>query len=130
MNISIETNASSVINKLQETCSVFNSNMGKVYRPDGCERLILFLKDINLPKPDKYRTIQLIAFLQQLVSYQGFYDDNLEFVGVENIQIVCSMTSDSGRYALSSRFTAIMRILCVDYPEESELRKYHIHYNF
>lgn len=41
---------------------------------------MLYLKDINLPKPDKYQTIQLIAFLQQIISHRGFYDENLEFV--------------------------------------------------
>ena len=45
----------------------------------------IYLKDINLPKPDKYDTIQLISFLQQIVCYKGFYDDNLEFVGLERI---------------------------------------------
>lgn len=47
--------------------------------------MILYLKDINLPKPDKYDTIQLIAFLQQIVCYKGFYDDNLEFVYLERV---------------------------------------------
>ena len=51
-----------------------------MYRPRECQRLIIYLKDINLPKPDKYNTIQLIAFLQQIVCYKGFYDDNLEFL--------------------------------------------------
>lgn len=43
-------------------------------------RLVLFLRDINLPKADKYGTSQVMAFLQQLLTYQGFYN-KLEFVG-------------------------------------------------
>jgi hypothetical protein len=35
------------------------------------------MKDINLPKPDKYETMQLVAFLQQLITYNGFYDESL-----------------------------------------------------
>jgi hypothetical protein len=31
---------------------------------------VLFLKDINLPRPDKYDTCALIAFLQQLVTFK------------------------------------------------------------
>jgi dynein heavy chain 2 len=50
--------------------------------------LILYLKDINLPKPDKWGTSQLITFLQQLITYNGFYDDALEFVKLDGIQIV------------------------------------------
>ena len=49
-----------------------------MFRPKA-ERLILYLKDVNLPKPDKYGTMQLIAFLQQLILYQGFYN-NLEWM--------------------------------------------------
>jgi P-loop containing dynein motor region len=83
-----------------------------VLRPKDSERLILYLKDLNLPKPDKYDTIQLIAFLQQLITYTGFYDDRLEWVGLEKIQIVASMNPATtvGRHPLSTRFTAIVRI--------------------
>lgn len=45
---------------------VISSNTGRVYRPKDCERLVLYLKDLNLPKPDKWGTSQLIAFLQQV----------------------------------------------------------------
>jgi dynein heavy chain 2 len=75
-----------------------------------------------LCKPDKYDTIQLIAFLQQLVCYKGFYDDNLEFVNLERIQIIASMNPATtiGRHKLSSRFTANVRIAYTDYaPTES-----------
>ena len=37
-----------------------------MYRPKDAERLVLYLKDINLPKPDKWGTSMLIAFLQQV----------------------------------------------------------------
>ena len=43
-------------------------------------RLVLFLRDINLPKADKYGTSQVMAFLQQLLTYSGFYN-KLEFLG-------------------------------------------------
>ena len=44
-------------------------------------KLVLYLRDINLPKADKYGTSQVMAFLQQLLTYQGFFDSKLEFVG-------------------------------------------------
>lgn len=77
------------------------------------------MKDINLPKPDKYNTIQLIAFLQQMISHRGYYDESLEFIYLdEKIQVVASMASSTtvGRHDLSSRFTANVRVLTVDYP--------------
>jgi dynein heavy chain 2 len=81
------------------------------------------LKDINLPKPDKYDTIQLIAFLQQIVCYKGFYDENLEFVYLERVQIVASMNPSTtiGRHKISTRFTANVRIAYVEYPSAEEL---------
>ena len=84
---------------------------------------VLFLKDINLPRPDKYDTCALIAFLQQLVTFKGFYDEHLEFLGIERVHIVCTMNPATtvGRHALSTRFTAIVRIAFMDYPDSSEL---------
>ena len=47
----------------------------------------------------------LIAFLQQILTYGGFYDNNLEWVGLEAVQIVGSMTAGTGlgRHQLSTR---------------------------
>jgi imidazolonepropionase-like amidohydrolase len=70
-----------------------------------------------------YNTCQLIAFLQQLITFDGFYDESLEFLKIERIQIVASMNAATtvGRHTLSSRFTAVVRIYVVDYPESLEL---------
>ena len=54
--------------------------------PKGAERLVLYLKDLNLPKPDMYTTVQLVSFLQQLITYEGYFDSNLEW---------CVLTRDS-----------------------------------
>ena len=66
VHCSAQTSPVHVLQKLQQTCMVISSNTGRVYRPKDCERLILYLKDINLPKPDKWGTSQLIAFIQQV----------------------------------------------------------------
>jgi dynein heavy chain 2 len=97
-----------------------SSGLGRILKPKDCSRLVLYLKDINLPKPDKYQTIQLISFLQQLISHKGFYDPvTLEFVHLdEKIQLVCSMLPSTyiGRHEITQRFTAIARILAIDCP--------------
>ncbi|XP_069998938.1 cytoplasmic dynein 2 heavy chain 1 isoform X2 [Penaeus vannamei] len=112
-----------ILQKLAQMCMVISTNTGRVYRPKDCERLIVYLKDLNLPKPDKWGTCQLITFLQQVVTYNGFYDQNLEWVGLEGVQIVASMTSGSalGRHKLSTRFTSIVRIASIGYPERDQL---------
>uniref|UniRef100_W5MJK1 Cytoplasmic dynein 2 heavy chain 1 n=1 Tax=Lepisosteus oculatus TaxID=7918 RepID=W5MJK1_LEPOC len=124
VHCSAQTSSRHVLQKLTQTCLVISSNTGRVYRPKDCERLILYLKDINLPKPDKWGTSNLIAFLQQVLTYHGFYDENLEWVGLENIQIVASMSAGGtvGRHALTSRFTSIVRICTIDYPDREQLQ--------
>lgn len=123
LHCNARTTAEHVISKIAETCSLFSSPEGRTYRPRDSERLVLYLKDINLPKPDQYSTCMLIAFLQQLITFGGFYDTNLEFLRLEKVQIVASMNAATtvGRNALSTRFTANVRVGVVDYPDEHEL---------
>ena len=96
-----------------------------MYKPRDSENLVLYLKDINLPKPDMYDSCMVIAFLQQLITFRGFYDRKLDFLGLDkNIQLVATMNPATtvGRHPLSTRFTAIARLGAIDYPEPSELK--------
>ncbi|XP_069495113.1 cytoplasmic dynein 2 heavy chain 1 isoform X2 [Ambystoma mexicanum] len=124
VHCSAQTTSRHVLQKLSQTCLVLSTNTGRVYRPKDCERLVLYLKDINLPKPDKWGTSTLVAFLQQVLTYHGFYDENLEWVGLENIQIVTSMSAGGtiGRHKLTSRFTSVVRICAIDYPDRDQLQ--------
>ncbi|CAD8135851.1 unnamed protein product [Paramecium octaurelia] len=131
INCNAQTSASQIIQKLNQICAKGTSALGRVYKPKDCSRLILYLKDINLPKPDKYQTIQLIAFLQQLITHRGFYDENLEFVYLDDkIQIVSSMNPPStiGRHQLSTRFTANVRIYYIEQPSNDELQQIYQEY--
>lgn len=120
-----QTSPVHIVQKLQQACMTISGGVsgGKTLRPRDCENLVLYLKDINLPKPDKWGTSQLIAFLQQILTYHGFYDEENEWIGLDGIQIVASMnpTSTLGRHKLTSRFTSRVRILSVDYPNSNEL---------
>lgn len=123
VHCSAQTLASHVIHKLSSVCQMSQTQTGRVLRPKDAARVVLYLKDINLAKPDKYDTAELVAFLQQLVTYQGFYDKNLDFVGLQNIHVVASMNPSTtvGRYALTTRFTANVRIAYVAYPDKDAL---------
>eukprot|EP01049_Picozoa_sp_SAG25_P002666 SAG25_NODE_143_length_14049_cov_6.050817_1_plen_2680_part_10 len=123
INCSALSDALTVIQKLNQSCVLQSSSSGRVLRPKGCERLILYLKDLNLPKPDSYDTVQLISFLQQLITYKGYFAANLEWIGLENVQIVGSMCPSTamGRHPLSTRFTAITRIATLAYPARAQL---------
>lgn len=56
----------------------------------------------------------------QVITYNGFYDHNLEWVGLEGVQIVASMNAGTGlgRHKLTTRFTSIVRICCIGYVRE------------
>eukprot|EP00759_Apiculatamorpha_spiralis_P039816 PhF_6_TR38629/c0_g1_i1/m.57632/K10414/DYNC2H, DNCH2; dynein heavy chain 2, cytosolic len=124
LNCNAQTSAAHVIQKLNSTCQVFSTNQGRVLRPRDAERLLLYLKDVNLPRPDRYGTVQLHSFLQQLILYHGFYDADLEWIGVEKVHIVASMNSQgtSGRYPVAPRFAAIVSIISVSYPDQASLK--------
>ena len=123
VHCSAQTLSTHVIHKLSQQCLVSQTQSGRLYRPKDAARLVLYLKDINLPKPDKYETAELVAFLQQLVTYKGFYDKSLDFIELQNIQLVASMNPSTtvGRYPLSTRFTANARLAYVAYPEKEAL---------
>lgn len=66
VHCSAQTSSRHILQKLGQTCMLLSSNTGRVFRPKDCENLVLYLKDINLPKPDKWGTSNLTAFLQQV----------------------------------------------------------------
>ena len=112
-----------VIQKLSQVCLTVSSSNGRIFTPKECDRLILYFKDLNLAKPDKYGTSMIISFLQQLITYNGFYDNNNEWIGLQDIQIVGSMTAGSGlgRHQLSTRFTSIIRVFSLTEPDKEQL---------
>ena len=63
INCNAQTRAFHVLHKLNQMCTQSSGSQGRIYRPKECQKLIIYLKDINLPNPDRYETIQLIAFL-------------------------------------------------------------------
>ena len=112
-----------VMEKLSQICLTVSSSNGRVYTPKEADRLILYFKDLNLAKPDKYGTSQLISFLQQILTYNGFFDKNNEWVGLEAIQIVGSMTAGTGlgRHPLTTRFTSIIRTLSITEADKDQM---------
>jgi dynein heavy chain 2 len=123
VHCSAQTTASHVQAKLLDACGVFTTNLGRVLRPKEGDRLVLYLKDLNLPKPDKYDTSQLISFLQQLITHRGFYNDDLEWLTIERVQIVAQMNGvpSVGRHSLSTRLTSIVRIASINYSDKIQL---------
>ena len=85
---------------------IISTNTGRVYRPKDCERLIVYLKDLNLPKPDKWGTSQLIAFLQQVYTHTCMCTELLRPNQAETA--ICSCTF--GTYIYFLKFRAYKRL--------------------
>ena len=120
-----QTNSQQIISQLLESCARSTTAAGPILRPKDCTRLILYLRDINLARPDEYESTELISFLQQIHSHRGFYDEELEFTHLDqNIQFAVSMNpcSDIGRHEISTRLTASTNILYIDYPTKEDMK--------
>jgi dynein heavy chain 2 len=116
INCNASTSALDLIRRLQAQSLVVNSINGKVYKPKEGSRFILYLQNLNIIDPDIYETIGLVEFLLQILTYKGFYDENLEFVQIENIQMIITMQNPTlrGRNQLSTRFTSRMQLVVMD----------------
>uniref|UniRef100_A0A158PNV8 Cytoplasmic dynein 2 heavy chain 1 (inferred by orthology to a C. elegans protein) n=1 Tax=Anisakis simplex TaxID=6269 RepID=A0A158PNV8_ANISI len=123
LHCNAQTSAEQLIQVLTQHCVHASSTSGRVLKPKDKPNLIVYLKSINLVKPDKWGCCELIAFVQQLLTYQGFYDEKLEWIGLQNVQLVASIIVDDvvARQPLASRFTSLMRICSVRYPCKTSL---------
>ena len=103
--------------------SLATCTSGRIYRSKEGQRLVFYMKDINLPSPDKYDISEIVMFLSQVVMHNGFYDGDLEFVQVEHIQIEPSIAPASTlcRLPLAARLTANLRVCAISYPSMEEL---------
>ncbi|EJD73854.1 cytoplasmic dynein 2 heavy chain 1, variant [Loa loa] len=123
LHCSALTGSQQVIDLLHQYCVQISSASGRVLKPKEKQNLVFYIKAINVVKPDKWGTCEIIAFLQQLLTYEGYYNEKLEWISLENIQLVLSITlaNDEGHYLLPSRFVSLLRICAVDYPTKDEL---------
>ena len=55
----------------------------------------------------------------QVINYQGCYDNNGEWLVMDNIQLVCTLNLNhsQGRFQLSSRFISLLRVAVVGYAQ-------------
>ncbi|KAK2952775.1 putative Cytoplasmic dynein 2 heavy chain 1 [Blattamonas nauphoetae] len=128
INCSSQTSANQVAHSIKQHCLVLSSAHGRTLRPKRGDRIILFLSDLHLPQPDKYGTVEVVAFIQQILTYGGFFDSDLEWTALENIQIIATIVADTtgastGVSILPSRFTANVCVCAIPYPSSTSLLK-------
>uniref|UniRef100_A0A7E4URM5 Cytoplasmic dynein 2 heavy chain 1 n=1 Tax=Panagrellus redivivus TaxID=6233 RepID=A0A7E4URM5_PANRE len=123
MHCSAQTTAEHIEQLLAQYCVQVSSATGRVLKPKDRENLVLYLKSPDLVKPDRYGSAMLICFLQQLLAYHGYYDKNLDWIGLEAVQVVISVSNAPGseRFGLPTRFLSLMRAIVLEMPSDDEL---------
>ena len=85
---------------------------GRVLRPKKGERLIVHIENLELSRKDKWGCSRIVALLQQIISHNGFYNDNQQWVAIEKTQFIFSLFDENDE--LNSRFTSLLRMCRVD----------------
>ena len=81
----------------------------KIYAPPNNKTMAIFIDDLNMPKPEKYKAQPPIELLRQWMDHGGWYDrrDTIEkhFKNIVNVQFVAAMgPPGGGRNAVTQRY--------------------------
>ncbi|CAD5207663.1 unnamed protein product [Bursaphelenchus okinawaensis] len=123
LNCGARTSATDIMDLLIRNCVQTQSAAGRSLRPKDKDNLILYLKSIDLIQQDKYGSSVTVSFLEDILHYHGFYDNNNDWTNLENIQIVCTFAypPSAGRSIISTRFICSSRLMFMDPPVNEEL---------
>ncbi|RWS24479.1 cytoplasmic dynein 2 heavy chain 1-like protein 3, partial [Leptotrombidium deliense] len=105
--------------KLRETCVLMNLGSQKVLKTSNGSKLIIYVRHVELIEADKWQSKYLLAFLTNLISYKGYYDEeSLEWISVDNFQVIATCVSSE---YVDSKLFSLLHIINVDLPESDEL---------
>ncbi|QDZ22651.1 heavy chain of dynein [Chloropicon primus] len=105
VHCSTNTSTSDIMHVLKDTCDEVTSAKGRTLRPRSTPKLVLLIRGLHVPAADKYGTVQLVQLIQQLITYNGLYDEKNEYVALKDIHIVCTISSTESAL-LRERFTS------------------------
>lgn len=117
-----DTTSSDVVCKLKECCSFTSSgSSSRSLRANNGAKLILYLRHLELLKPDEWGSVSVVAFLTSLISQSGFFDESsLEWITVQNFIVICTCT-DIDR--LDMRFLNRVHVSEVSLPPLAEFEQ-------
>lgn len=97
------------------------SGSQKLLQPPGNTSLVVVLHDLDLVRPDKYGTVQLLAFLEHALQHGGFYDSHLEFVVLRRTHFILTAgaTSADGTVPLPPRLARSVYTLAMAPVDEA-----------
>ncbi|CDO96152.1 unnamed protein product [Kluyveromyces dobzhanskii CBS 2104] len=125
MNFSKDTTVDSLLRTIEQHTTYKSTAEGLIMQPTSFgKQLVVFCDEINLPKPDHYKSQPVILFLRQLLEKNGFWSPKTnKWVSLKKIQIVaaCNPPTDPGRSDMTKRFTRHTAVIMVDYPSKESL---------
>ena len=91
----------------------------------GLKRLIFFVDDVNMPRPDTYGAQPVIELLRQYMDFGGLYDrEHLFWKVIQDVIIVAACAPPGGgRNQLTPRFVRHFNLLNIPAPSEMSLSK-------
>ena len=91
----------------------------------GPGTLLLLLQDVDLPRPDKYGTVEVHEWLHQLLTHGGYYDESegLAWVRVEGLRVALTSREQgaAGRAEPAARLVALLRTVQMRAPGKEAL---------
>eukprot|EP00106_Octopus_bimaculoides_P013835 XP_014781277.1 PREDICTED: dynein heavy chain 6, axonemal-like [Octopus bimaculoides] len=88
------------------------------------KRIIIFIDDLNLPKPDDYGCQKPIELLRQFLDFGGFYDrEKLFWKEIMDVTLSAACgPPGAGRNPVTARFIRHFTILSIPSPSENNLQ--------
>lgn len=116
-----QTTPADLIQTIRKNCSSISSGSNsRIWRASNASKCILYLRNLELLVSDKWNSNPVIAFLVNLLSYHGFYDESMfEWNEVQNIQIIATCTNID---CLDPRFLNRVHVCEVVLPPISEIQ--------
>jgi dynein heavy chain 2 len=117
-----QTTSEQVLHCLSAGCVTVTSPKGLVLRPKLFDRLVVVIKNIQLPLPDKYGSVSLLSWLLSALTFGGFYTNELAFVRLEKITFVATISSPKDDIPLSALIHPRLaeQLVLIQVPETTE----------
>lgn len=119
--------ANDIVSTLRRYCVLSETSEGRTYRPAKTGRLLLYIKNIDAPAPDKYHVSEVIEWVRQVGCTGTFVDGDLKICKLEQIQLVASVSAKvgdqtcAGQPTISVRLFACLPVVYVEEPSAKEV---------
>ncbi|KAL7746090.1 hypothetical protein RI367_008587 [Sorochytrium milnesiophthora] len=116
------TSSKDVVGALMSGGMLVSSSSGPVLKAKSGDRLVLYIKDLDVARADKYGSSSVVSLLHQLITHRGYFGADLEWVHVESLVIVLSANSSRlSTQNISFRLTSALAQVLVERPSRAEL---------